>query len=152
MDQSYLARIRAQVVEELSRSASSDQAAHEQPAVMSFYGPYYEAAAVLSTFDSKRLKPVGAGTNEESVDDVLADSVLFKDVQRNSCWGLLPEVRQDVLRQLGTREAMQRALAANPERSSDPLQHMLEAYIRGDAPEVERQSTVLIRTLAHFSL
>ena len=106
---------------------------------------------MLSTFDSKRLKPVGAGTNEESVDDVLADSVLFKDVQRNSCWGLLPEVRQDVLRQLGTREAMQRALAANPERSRDPLRRMLEAYIRGDAPEVERQSTVLIRAIIYLT-
>ena len=103
------------------------------------YSPFHQAAAVLSTYDSETLNPVEPGDKESSIEDVLIDSVTVKDEARHTRWMLQREIRQDVLRQMKTRDAMLHALAANPIRPSDSTQKMLEAYLEENAPPLEMQ-------------
>ena len=55
-------------------------------------------------------------------------------------WRLSDDVRRTTLQQMGTRTALQAALAANSARPSTALQRMLEAYVAGTAPTLARQS------------
>jgi hypothetical protein len=101
------------------------------------YGGYHHAAAVLSSFDDKRLQPDGAG---DTLAEVLEVSKLSAGDSDGFVWVLLPEVRRAVLRAMQSRGAMQRALAANSARPQHPTQQMLEAYIAGTAPPLEQQN------------
>ena len=48
-------------------------------------------------------------------------------------------MRRDLLQRLGSREAIEQALDANPDRPhDDPVQAMFEAFVRGDAPPLEQ--------------
>src|SRR4026209_2251338 len=85
------------------------------------YGPYHEAAAVLSTFSTETLHPHGAA-DDVSIDDVLVDSMPVPPGSTRGRWALLPAVRENVLRQLGNRSAMASALSANPVRPDDAVQ------------------------------
>jgi hypothetical protein len=64
------------------------------------------------------------------------------DAHRRERWTLRTDVRREVLRGLGNRQRIETALAANrdPGTSSDPVQEMFEAYVRGTAPPLEKQS------------
>jgi hypothetical protein len=104
------------------------------------YGGYHEAASVLSTFDPDDLQPSGIFEPEPHIEALLANSSLVTDPEGKSRWTLNPSVRSEVLRQLGTRENMLRALAANPKRPQTILQQMFDAYIQGNAPALEQQS------------
>src|ERR1700730_17324459 len=102
------------------------------------YGGYHQAAAVLSTFEDGSLQPAMSAP-PEGLDDLLFDSIPTTNAGSANRWVLAPSVRQDVLRQLGSREALQHALEANPTRPDDPVQQMLEAYIQQRAPQLEAQ-------------
>lgn len=110
-----------------------------KPATQPKYSSYHQAAAVLSTYDSATLSPVYPTNDAWSIEDVLADSTTLKDAARQTRWTLERSVRQDVLRQLKTRENMLRALNANPNRAYDKTQEMFEAYLRGNAPALKLQ-------------
>ena len=139
MDRFDLEKLQAEVAERL-RGMDLSYSPSEEPPAQADYGPYHEAAAVLSTFDGSSLRPVEGEATEESIEDVLADSTLLRVGGGTLRWTLLPEVRQDVLWQMGTREALLRALYANPSRPDDPTQEMLDAYIQGVAPPLDRQT------------
>lgn len=104
------------------------------------YGPYHRAAAVLSSFDAHTLRPVAGSANnrEDDLPELLQDCVAAResDVQH---YALLPNIRREVLEQLGTQEEMQAALQINAGQidTTDPA--MLEAYIRGNAPPLTAQ-------------
>ena len=96
---------------------------------------YLDAAAVLAAFDPFRLRPVG-GTSADSVDAVL-DRLLprcepITEGPGRGYWRILIPDRRSALRRLGTREAIQQALEANPDRPALPVQLMFERVIAGE--------------------
>jgi hypothetical protein len=95
---------------------------------------------VLSNFDSETLKPVGTVGPHDSIKDVLPDSTLLDRTGQNSRWTLIPEVRQDVLRQMGSKQILRKALRANPNRPENSTQRMLDAYILEEAPALDSQN------------
>jgi hypothetical protein len=97
---------------------------------------YLKAAAVLSYFDPQQLKPVG---EPGSLQELLTESTIVYDRDSRPRWTLHNEVRKQILRILGDREAMRAALEANPVRPDDTLQKMLEAYIQEQAPPLPEQ-------------
>src|SRR5690606_37931152 len=110
------------------------------------FGPYHRAAAVLSTFDRTTLRPdlaPGEAPGGDALDRLLSDSVPVVEAGR-SRWRLVEPVRQEVLRRMGSPEALARALAANGSEPPDPARLMLEAYLRGDAPRLEEQTAVQV--------
>ncbi len=143
---------------EISKSAfvdwleSIDLEAPVQFGVDDLEHAYFEAAAVLSSFSPESLKPANWGDSspepvtvylqdkticERSTDEYtecLADAVepvIHNDSE--SEWTMLPNYRRDVLSQMGSREAMQRALAANPDRPGSDLQWAFEAIVNRKA-------------------
>ncbi len=103
---------------------------------------YHYAAAMLSTFDPNTLRPLlpPPGQENEPLQAVLAESTITYDEQGNTRWRLSNTARKRALAQLGNRETLQAALAANPERPDDPQQHILEQYIADSAPPLDAQS------------
>jgi hypothetical protein len=94
---------------------------------------------VLATFDPDTLVPSGLAPRED-IEEVLAHSVLESGPDGSSEWSLKSDVRIDVLKQLATRERMLQALGANPKRPDSPVQRMLDAYLRGNAPPLDAQA------------
>ena len=110
-------------------------------------GPWHVAAAVLSTFDRATLRPAVnlAAPGGDDIIDLLANSTPVLYAGGKNRWKLLTEIRRDILRALGGREAIQQALNANPERSrDDPVQGMFEAYVDGSAPPIGQQNAVQV--------
>jgi hypothetical protein len=104
------------------------------------YTPYHKAAAVLSSFELGFVNPLSPVTEAEGIERLMADSTTSTDAQGKQCWILLPEVRRQVLKQMGTRTELLKALEANPDRSNEPMQKMLEAYLVEEAPTVTSQT------------
>lgn len=94
---------------------------------------FREAAAVLSYFDPATLIPTvgteAAGNSAE--DQIRQDISVDLSSPATTRWILRADVRKQALKRLGTREAMQRALAVNRSPAADPLQLALEALISG---------------------
>jgi hypothetical protein len=124
------------------------------PSDVKRFGAYHQAAAVLATFETTTLRPAfdedattsrGADSGK-AVDALLADSKIVVGPHRRECWTLRTDVRREVLRGLGDRKRIEIALAANrdPDTSTDPVQEMFEAYVRGTAPRLEKQSILQV--------
>ena len=97
------------------------------------------AAAVLDCFTFATFRPTGQIAQRGD-----ARALLFDDVVATSggaaeqMFSLQLALRQAALRELGTREAMQAALACNPERQRTPLQELWERYLdTGSFPPLE---------------
>jgi hypothetical protein len=116
------------------------------------YNRYHRAAAVLTSFEPLTLQPApGPGAADGAERRALVqDSIRMKASARGQAdesastpnavrYVLKPDVRRAVLEEMATREAMLAALEANPARETTPVQAMLEAYIRGDAPSLSEQ-------------
>lgn len=127
-----ISRIQALVQAQLEQAQPSPEPPH--------YSAYHRAAAVLTSYDDETLRPDGKTTGE-SINPLLDDSVVATDMHGKVRWTLTSRVRRAVLRQMGSRPTLQRALAANSDRPDDPTQQMLEGYIFGDAPPIEQQNT-----------
>lgn len=150
------------VAQELRNINTSFQGAAAAPAPG--YGPYHQAAAVLSAFEINKIRPVTLSEVDEQIEDLLADSVVVPDEPkpladrpkgtdsketnesllavlgtRPSRWTLLPTVRRRVIEQMRTREAFLRALNANPDRGDDVMQRMIEGYLSNEAPPLFSQ-------------
>ena len=116
--------------EELDRFlGSSVGTAHDDRLI-----PYLNAAAVLVAFDPDSLQPAYVGTAVESerpaVRDRLASlSELIDEGPQRGLWSLSFTERRDAMRRLGSREAMRKALEANPERFETPVQRMFERIV-----------------------
>ncbi|HEU4766748.1 MAG TPA: hypothetical protein VFS77_05215, partial [Pyrinomonadaceae bacterium] len=154
------------VAQELRNINTSFTGAAAAPATN--YGPYHQAAAVLSAFEISTIKPATSSGTTDKIEELLADStVVYEDPMpsthrhssqsqsndnetnesllallgaRPSRWTLLPDVRRRVIEQMGTRTAFLEALAANPERSDDAMQRMIERYLKNEAPPLSSQN------------
>ena len=102
---------------------------------------YREAAAVLHCFDPGRLRPVNPNFMVDSPRALLfSDTVPAIGGREEGLHALKPEIRQEALRRLGSRESLRAALDANPDRPKTDVQRMLEAWLAGKAPLLETQS------------
>lgn len=126
--------VAAQLLEELRSSAS------EAPSVDDARWAHREAAVLLDAFDAATLDVPG-----RDVDDRERSRFLVEDCERvasraGPMWRLHADVRAATVRRLGSP---QRLLATVEGRPPDP-QHvgraMAEAYLRGDAPPLARQT------------
>jgi hypothetical protein len=138
----------AELLKSLDTTYRPDRAAEPR------YNRYHRAAAVLGSFDPLTLQPApGPGAADGAARRaVVQDSIRMKAPARGQAdespstanavrYVLKPDVRRAVLEEMATREALLAALEANPERETTPIQAMLEAYIRGNAPPIETQDT-----------
>ena len=100
---------------------------------------YLQAAAVLSYFNPAELRLVGDFPNATSQarTPLLANSRIVPGRDGLFRWILSTKARKETLSQLGTLEALRKALEANPTRSTDPLQAMLERCINGEPLNLE---------------
>lgn len=101
---------------------------------------YRQAAAVLVYFSPDQLQPVGGGDVTDALPYLAADSIFVLDAGRRPQWMLQHGVRQETLAELGSRERLTQALAANEVRPQTTMQQTLEAYIAGDAPPLAAQT------------
>jgi len=103
---------------------------------------YRFAAAVLSRFDSESLHPIHKkyANDSDAVLDLLEECERIRTEQGDGRWMLKNSIRQQTLKELGTRSAIGRALRANTSRPTDTLQRMFEAYIARSTPLLEQQT------------
>jgi hypothetical protein len=114
------------------------------------YGALHRAAAVLAFFDREDLKPAPPEEGD-APDDMNALLGVCKLVSVPGAdqgdgtptrWTLQLAVRRRTLAQMGTPEAIQRALRANPDASGDaqhPTREMLERYLAAPPPALQEQ-------------
>jgi hypothetical protein len=107
------------------------------------FGGLHDAAAVLVWFSPDALRPVTGGA-DDSVDLLLQHSELTGDSAGNRRWTLLRDVRTTVLRRLRDHDMIGMALAATPQRPSDPLQVVFERYLAGSPPPPAEQSLEML--------
>src|SRR5215469_11435514 len=110
---------------------------------LSSEGKYHDAAAVLSSFEINRtLQPVGRDVDAQNVEleRLISNSILVSEIGQPRLWTLKNDVRKQVLRRLGTRNALVSALNANLNRPQDPLQKTLELYVFGGAKKLAEQT------------
>ena len=102
---------------------------------------YREAAAVLHCFDPGRLRPADERLAVRSPRALLfGDTVPVAGGRDSGLYTLKLDVRLAALRRLGGSERMRQAIEANPGRPMTGVQVMLEAWLAGTAPALERQS------------
>ena len=70
-----------------------------------------------------------------------SDTLPYADDQGSAYLMLRDDVRQEMMRELGSSEAMQRALEANPERPQGLLQSTLEAALHNEIPSLSSLDT-----------
>jgi hypothetical protein len=108
-----------------------------------FMWPYVTAAAVLSSFDPDAIEPAGGVQHHpEEVSRLLELSKpLGPDHEGRVRWQLNDETRRAAIRRLGTREALQRARAANAHRGGDDsLQRALDELLEAKRPPLGGRS------------
>jgi hypothetical protein len=103
--------------------------------------PLVGAAAVLSTFAPGQIRTLDGSAPDADALARLLESCNVAPAAGTARWRLDPDVRGAALKRLKTREAMVEALAANPDRSRDPLQTVLEWHITGTAPPLTQLDT-----------
>jgi Cdc6-like AAA superfamily ATPase len=103
---------------------------------------FHEAAAVLSWFElNPTLQPIGrdADADVAALARLVADSRCVEEVAGRKRWVLQDDVRREILAQMGTRDRMRAALAANVTRPQDVVQRTLERFIANDVMPIEQQ-------------
>ncbi|MGH9966690.1 MAG: hypothetical protein ACREBG_02490 [Pyrinomonadaceae bacterium] len=110
---------------------------------------YLKAAAVLHCFVPESLQPLSP--------DFICDrprTLVFDDVVRlaggrsDGLFTLKPEKRREALREFSSREAMSKALEANPDRLMTPVQKMWESYLQ--TASLPPPETLGYRQLTHL--
>lgn len=91
---------------------------------------YRQAAAVLDCFAFKTLRPAGDATTQEDARALLFDDVVASSGRASEqLFTLRLPLRQEALREIGSREAMREALARNLDRPATLLQTLWEGYL-----------------------
>ena len=102
---------------------------------------YRAAAAVLAAIrEPSSLRPL---SGEEGLAETILGPELVPTAASRVLGGnkmLSYEVRCRALQRLGSREAMLKALEANPHERQGPIQVWFEKYLKGDAPPLTEQS------------
>lgn len=102
---------------------------------------YLEAAAVLHCFDPGRLRPMDPRLAVDSPRALLfGDTTPAVGEREGGFHSLKPELRQAALQRLGNRKELLAALKVNPDRPMTDVQRMLEAYLNGQQPPLDKQS------------
>lgn len=133
------------------------QPAPDTAAVVEQVSPLRQAfrrsSAVLSAFDPCQLKPMGLTSEpgqgaKELMDDLVE---VYDPPSPKQRWMLRPEIRIEVLRELGTRQQLVAALNSNPrsERPGSLLQRTLEFHINGEK-ELDFESLPQDQLAAHL--
>jgi len=99
---------------------------------------FRRSAAVLTAFNPVRLKPLGMSAEPGSAIKELMDDLVevYDPPTPRQRWMLRTDIREKVLREMGSREQLLDALNATPkqERPATVIQEMLELCIRGEEP------------------
>ena len=110
---------------------------------------FRQSAAVLTAFNPVRLRPVGMSAEPGSAIKELMDDLVevYDPPTPLERWMLRTDIREQVLREMGTRQRLLAALNTTPkrERPATILQQMLEVYIAGEGPEL---ATLPLKNLA----
>ena len=100
---------------------------------------FREAAALLSNFDPRQLRPADSEWADlDSLLILIDDSEAVGDPTRG-LWKLRADVRRDTLRRLDGFEGALRAFSANRSRGNDDVERTVHAYLTGAAPALESQ-------------
>ena len=98
---------------------------------------YREAAAVLRSFDYGSLQGIGDVSPSSSAKaELLADCDIAYSASGQQVWSLKKPVRQAALRRLLTRNEIQVALDANPQKSQGISQSLFESYLKKNGPSI----------------
>lgn len=99
---------------------------------------FRQSAAVLTAFNPVRLKPVGMSAEPGSAVKELMDDLVevYDPPTPRERWMLRTDIREEALREMGSRERLLAALNTTPkrERPATVVQDMLEVCIRGEEP------------------
>jgi hypothetical protein len=106
------------------------------------FGPFHEAAAVLSSFDIETIRPAAGNAVEQDAKVLIPDSAPVGDGSANRRWAVQPDLRIRILRQLRESGRLSAALDANPNPPQDPLQVALQNGLNGRPLAIESQSLV----------
>ena len=101
------------------------------------YGPVYQKAAVLTSFDPSALQRYTKAGESDEFYAVLADSEYSRTDSR---WSLDESVRRRVFEQLRSPDVILNVLDQLVATPLDPTQRMLGHYLRNTAPPLEDQS------------
>lgn len=103
---------------------------------------YREAAAVLDTFDARRIQPLGVAPRPDGYPEPEEDAapVSVAGGETPAHWRLTYELRLEALERLASRPRMKAALEANPERPDTALNRMLEAVLSDAVPALQSLS------------
>ncbi|MEM6483387.1 MAG: AAA family ATPase [Pseudomonadota bacterium] len=107
---------------------------------------YRASAAVLDLFDPKSVQPFGAQPLDGGYPDVDEDCEPVA-TRETSLRRLLPEIREETLHRLGSREQMRAALDQNPGPRPSAMQRMLDHIVRGSDLEFETLDRDALRAL-----
>ncbi len=114
--------------------------------------PYRRAAAVLHVFDPVAILPEGgaAAGGQEGRVALLDEAVAAIGWRHAGLRTLRLNSRRSALRDLGSREAMRAALAANPRRTATRLQRLFERWLDGEVLRLDRMSYVELECLGQL--
>src|SRR5215467_2652183 len=98
-------------------SVTTKRADKTSPPTPSF-GPFHEAASVLSSFDIDTIRPAAENPIEQTAEALIPDSV--PDGSTGRRWAIQPDLRIGILRHLRDSGRLSAALAANPNPPQDP--------------------------------
>ncbi|SFO76509.1 AAA ATPase domain-containing protein [Chitinophaga sp. YR627] len=99
---------------------------------------YLQAAAVLHCFEPETLLPINSQYVHPQVRVLLYDYITHVAGGLGSgSFALKMPVRQQTLKELGTKAAMAEVLKANPKRTITDLQQTFETYVNSPEPDYE---------------
>ena len=134
------------------RAKRSSRENNQPPVVDQRRAAFLRSVAVLHRFTPINLMPFEADQGSENVRLLLSD-----DIERatgelsEGRFTLKTDVRRETLMELGTRERMLSALAANPQREMTNLQGLWEGYLRtGSFPQPETLGYADLRDLSQL--
>jgi hypothetical protein len=137
-------------LDDLDRFLEAPAPGEGEPAAADPFDGYVRAAAVLDVFDPASLRPAAPAPGEPSRADVLARLLPLSEpalAAEPGTWSLSLTARRDALDAMGSREAMQAALAANPGRRATPVQRVFERLIAGESLALDRLSRAELAAL-----
>lgn len=142
-----------EIYDYLQQYSDATAITQERPKISPLREAFRQSASVLSCFDPSELKPLRMPAEPgEAVKQLIEDLVeVYEPPTSRQRWMLRPDVREQVLRESGSREQLIAALNANGPsiRPSTLLQGILEFYIKGVAePQFESMSLEVL--MAHL--
>jgi cellulose synthase operon protein C len=127
-------------LERLRENLAHAELMQSAPKQSSPLAPYRAAAAVLSGFDPRALRPYGKA-EKVSYFGILDDCEPAEGENAKARWRLRSDLRKAALKDLATAEAMRAALEVNSDQRrgrDDPQQRMIDAIIKAEIPPLSK--------------